>query len=167
MELNVRQAALRAAVERAVRALESGDAEGSPGSLRRSPLPRSRQRGCPVSPWRWRTSSPACRWRTRRELRIALSGGAFLRYSPDDAARLLAHVLVRTKRYEEALGLASRPGLTADSDALYLRTRALRFLGDAEGFLAAVDSRTGPFPSDARIPRELLGFASALRARKR
>ncbi len=160
MELNVRQAASRAAVERAVRALESGDAEGAREASDEARYldPANADARYLLAVADLRSGLPLAD--AEGELRIALSGGAFLRYSPDDAARLLAHVLVRTKRYEEALGLASRPGLTADSDALYLRTRALRFLGDAEGFLAAVDSGLDRFPSDARIPRELLGFAS-------
>jgi len=159
-ELNVRQAASRAAVERAVRALESGDSEGAREASDEARYldPANADARYLLAMADLRSGLPMAD--AEGELRIALSGGNFLRYSPDDAARLLAHVLVRTKRYDEALGLASRPGLAADSDALYLRARALRFLGDAESFLAAVDSGLDRFPSDSRIPRELLAFAA-------
>ncbi|HOX12255.1 MAG TPA: hypothetical protein PLB56_05060 [Spirochaetales bacterium] len=159
-DLNVRQSAARAAVERAVRALEAGDAEGAreasdearyldPGnSDARYLLAAADLRGGRPTP------------EAEGELRTALAGGTFLRYTADDAARLLAHILVRTKRYSEALALASRPGLAGDSDALYLRVRALRFLGDPDAFLRAVDAGLDRFPSDARIPRELLAFTA-------
>lgn len=159
-DLGVRHAASRAAVERAVRALESGDAEGA-----REASDEARYLDPGNSDARYllavadiRAGRPLVE--PEGELRTALSGGTFLRYIPDDAARLLAHVLVRTKRYAEALALASRPGLAGDSDALYLRARALRFLGDSETFLKTVDAGLDRFPSDARIPRELLAFAA-------
>ncbi len=159
-DLGVRQAASRAAVERAVRALESGDAEGA-----REASDEARYLDPANSDARYLLAVADIRagraWvEPEGELRTALAGGTFLRYTPDDAARLLAHVLVRTKRYAEALALASRPGLAGDSDALYLRARALRFLGDSEAFLQAVESGLDRFPSDARIPRELLAFAA-------
>lgn len=157
---DVRATAARAALRRAVHALEAGDAEGA---LEASDEARSLD-GTDADVRYVRALSALRAGRplpeAEAELRVALAGGAFLSYSADDAARLLAHVLLQTKRYSEALPLLNRPSLDADSDTLYLRARALRFLGDAEGFLAAVDDGLDRFPSDARIVRELLAFAS-------
>ncbi len=159
-DLDPRRAASRAAVERAARYLESGDADGA-----REASEEARYLDPSNSDARYllalsdlRSGRPLAE--PESELRSALSGGIFLRYSQEDAARLLAHILARTKRYPEALALASRPGLAGDSDALYLRSRALRLLGDTEAFLATVDAGLDRFPSDARIPRELLTFAA-------
>lgn len=159
-DLNVRESAARAAVERAARALEAGDAEGA-----REAADEARYLDPGNSDARYLLAAADLRAgrptpEAEGELRTALAGGTFLRYSADDAARLLAHILVRTKRYSEALALASRPGLAGDSDALYLRVRALRFLGGPDTFLGAVDAGLDRFPSDARIPRELLAFAA-------
>ena len=159
-ELNVRMAASRGAVDKAVRALESGDTEGA---LEASDEARfldasNADASYLLAVSKVRAGRPLAD--AEGELRLALAGGTFFRYSADDAARLLAHILVSTKRYPEALRLVARPGLAGDSDALYLRVRALRFLGDSEGFFASVDAGLDRFPSDARIPRELLAFAA-------
>ena len=158
--LHPRSAAARAAVEQAVRALESGDAQGAREAAEEArsldPVNSDARYLLAVSDLRSGRPTPEA----EGELRTALAGGTFLRYSADDAARLLAHILVRTKRYAEALALVSRPGLAGDSDAIHLRIRALRFLGDPDAFLQAVDAGLDRFPSDARIPRELLAFAA-------
>ena len=157
---SARRDAARLAVEKAVRALEIGDAEGAldaAGEARA--LDGANADACYVG------ALAALRMKRplgepEGDLREALASGTFYRYSSDDAARLLAHILVRTKRYSEALTLIDRPSLAADSDALYLRIRALRFLGNEEEFLASADSGLERFPSDVRIVREVLGYAA-------
>lgn len=155
-----RRAASRAAVERAALYLESGDADGArlASEEARHLDPSNADARYLLALSDLRAGRPLAE--PEAELRTALSGGIFLRYTPDDAARLLAHVLARTKRHPEALALASRPGLAGDSDALYLRARALRLLGHTEAFLDTVDAGFNRYPSDARIPRELLTFAA-------
>lgn len=159
-DLKVRQAASRAAVERAVRALEAGDAQAAREAADEARFldPNNSDAQYLLAAADLRAGRPTPD--AEGQLRTALAGGTFLRYSADDSARLLAHILTRTKRYAEALALVSRPGLAGDSDALYLRVRALRFLGDSEAFLRAVDAGLDRFPSDSRIPRELLAFAA-------
>ncbi len=158
---DVRGEASRAAADAASRRMEAGDLEGAGLAAEEArALDASNADALYIS-----ALSSLRRGRPTREsegfLRAALSGGRFLRYGADDAARLLAQILIRTKRYSEARALLDRPALAADSDALYLRSRALRFLGDERGFLDAADSGLDRFPADARFPREILDYAGS------
>ncbi|HSV56982.1 MAG TPA: hypothetical protein VLH39_07760, partial [Magnetospirillaceae bacterium] len=157
---DARRSASQAALEQAARAADAGDYEGSlvAAEAARNLDPENADARYLIAVSSLRTGLPV--GGPEGELRIALHTGRFRRYTSDDAARLLASILLQTRRYQEALRLASRPSLVMDSDAHNLRIRALRFLGDTEGFLDAVDDGLNRFPSDARIARELLEFAA-------
>jgi hypothetical protein len=159
-ELDIHAAASRAAVDRAVRALEVGDSEGALAAVDegRALDPSNADAHYIYALSVLRAGRPLPEAET--ELRLSLTGCRFLQYSQNDASRLLAHILIRTKRSPEALTLIARPALDADSDTLYLRAQALRAMGNTDAFLSTLDSSLDRFPSDARIVRELLSYAA-------
>lgn len=92
-------------------------------------------------------------------LSIALSSGGFSAYSEREALDLYAALLIRLKRYDEALAaLTIRSSGTRGSPELdpeYRRLRALAFLGKGLKVEAAVEllSAVNRFPEDPRFAR--------------
>lgn len=101
------------------------------------------------------------------ELEVALLSGRFFLYAPADAAALKASLLIRTRRYAEALDLVSpRAG---ESLAAYGAERrlaaaqALFGLGRREAAFAELSEGARLFPAEPRFAR--LFFTEATRAR--
>ncbi|HET7839751.1 MAG TPA: hypothetical protein VFL04_08320 [Rectinemataceae bacterium] len=91
------------------------------------------------------------------QVEAAIASGRFLAYSIDDARLLRAELLLRSRRWQEALSsLGQGPGASTSSEYAWMRLRALLGLGDTAGFEALMASALRRFPDEPRFPRLFL-----------
>jgi hypothetical protein len=98
------------------------------------------------------------------DLAAARAGAGFSRYSERDAAVLQAGLLVRERRWKEALAAISPPFPGAAVDPAYrlARARALAGLGEKAAYLEEIRSSIERFPEDPSFPRLFLSRAGGV-----
>jgi hypothetical protein len=103
------------------------------------------------------------------DLDAALGTGRFTYYSRRDASLLKAELLVRERRWREALDALGSPGPDTVADAAYriVRARALAGLGDAAAFTAEIGEDLRRFPDEASFARLFLARAGKVPASPR
>jgi hypothetical protein len=94
----------------------------------------------------------------------ALATGRFSYYTKRDATTLKAEILVRERRWAEALGTLNPPEFDSPVDPAYhlIRARALAGLGDRRAFTAEVSYALRRFPDDPAFPRLFLARAGTV-----
>lgn len=97
-------------------------------------------------------------------LNAALAADRFSYYSRRDALILKAELLVRERRWKEALGALDPIGADASADPSYrlMRARAFAGLGDSRSFDAEMTIALRRFPEDPAFPRLFLARAGRL-----
>ncbi|MGA2545088.1 MAG: hypothetical protein ABSF43_00950 [Rectinemataceae bacterium] len=94
----------------------------------------------------------------------ALTTGRFSYYTRHDASTLKAEILVRERRWTEALGALNPPEIDSAVDPVYhlIRARALAGLGDRRAFTAELSYALRRFPDDPAFPRLFLARAGTV-----
>jgi hypothetical protein len=94
-------------------------------------------------------------------LDAALASGRFTYYSRRDASLLKAEILVRERRWKEALDALGAPGSPTVADPAYrmIRARALAGMGDSRSFAVEIWESLRRFPDDAAFARLFLARA--------
>jgi hypothetical protein len=99
-------------------------------------------------------------------LDAALASGRFFYYSKRDVSLLKAEVLVRERRWKEALDALGGASADAGADPAYriIRARALAGLGDWPDFLSELAIGLRRYPDAVALPRLFLERAASLPA---
>jgi hypothetical protein len=94
-------------------------------------------------------------------LDAALETGRFTYYSRRDASVLKAELLVRERRWGEALDALGAPGADTTADSAYrlVRARALAGMGDARAFSAEIGEDLRRFPEESAFARLFIAKA--------
>jgi hypothetical protein len=97
-------------------------------------------------------------------LNASLAAARFSTYSPRDASTLKAELLVRERRWKEALDALGPPTPAATIDPAYHRIRARAFAGsgDVGAFTAELREALGRFPDDPGFARLFLAHAGSI-----
>ena len=95
------------------------------------------------------------------DLDAALGTGRFAYYSRRDASMLKAELLVRERRWNEALDALGSPGADTAADPAFrlIRARALAGMGDASAFSLEIKEDLNRFPDDSAFARLFLARA--------
>lgn len=98
------------------------------------------------------------------DLDAALGTDRFLSYSKRDASVLKAELLVRERRWEEALDALGSPGGANAADPAYrlVRARALMGSGDLRGFTREIGEGLRRFPDDVSFARLFIAKAGKI-----
>ncbi len=98
------------------------------------------------------------------DLNGALASGRFSLYTSADALGLKAELLVRERRWAEALDALGRVGPPASGEpaARLIRARALAGKGDHRGLMAELDSALRRFPDSSGFARLFISRAGSL-----
>jgi len=98
------------------------------------------------------------------DLNAALAAGRFAVYTKADAFTLKAELLVRERRWAEALDALGRVGPPAGGEpaARLIRARALAGKGDLHGLMAELDSALRRFPDSSGFARLFITRAGSL-----
>ena len=94
----------------------------------------------------------------------ALATGRFSIYSRRDASTLKAELLVRERRWQEALGALSPPEIDSAMDPAFhlIRARALAGLGDSVAFTKELSYSLQRFPDESAFARLFLVHAGMI-----
>ena len=94
----------------------------------------------------------------------ALTTGRFTFYTRRDASTLKAEILVRERRWQEALGALSPPEIDSAMDPAYhlIRARALAGLGDSAAFTKELLFSLRRFPDESAFARLFLVHAGII-----
>jgi len=97
-------------------------------------------------------------------LNAALAADRFSYYSVRDASTFKAELLVRERRWKEALDALGSPSAAASVDRSYRRIRARAYAGagDAEAFAAELREAFERFPDDSSFARLFLAHAGII-----
>jgi hypothetical protein len=98
------------------------------------------------------------------KLNAALSTGRFTYYSKSDASLLKAELLVRERRWKEALDALGPPGSESAADPAYrlIRARAFSGMGDKNAYTAELREALRRFPDDPAFARLFLSRAGSI-----
>jgi hypothetical protein len=100
------------------------------------------------------------------DLAASRNGTGFSRYSERDAALLQAELLVRERRWKEALAAvaSSYPSAAVDPAYHLVRAKALAGLGEKSAYLDEIRSSMDRFPDDPSFPRLFLSRVGSVPA---